>query len=160
MAIMATRLNSVKQYDDNCSGGDDNNDHNVQIIWPKIVHPFLHKLSDGLFCNQEHLRGNNFEATIYMVSLKKGSLAISAPLEPLGWSTGLDISKNHCQSSFLGWLHYFLTFNLPILILFWYSQGWIYVTPRNNKYLGFGCFMLLFDLPANFDICVVQVLLY
>ena len=31
---------------------------------------------------------------------------------------------------------------------FWYlscfKQGWMYVTPRNNKYLGLGCFMLLF----------------
>ena len=30
---------------------------------------------------------------------------------------------------------------------FWYlscfKQGWMYVTPRNNKYLGLGCFMLL-----------------
>ena len=31
---------------------------------------------------------------------------------------------------------------------FWYlscfKQGWMHVTPRNNKYLGLGCFMLLF----------------
>ena len=30
---------------------------------------------------------------------------------------------------------------------FWYmscfKQGWMYFTPRNNKYLGLGCFMLL-----------------
>ena len=60
VAIIATMFNSVDQYDGN---GSDDNGHNAQMVLPKIVHPFLHKLSNGLFFSQEHLRENKFEAT-------------------------------------------------------------------------------------------------
>ena len=47
-------------------------------------------------------------AVWYRVSLKKRSLVIPALLEALGCSKGMNISQKHCQSSFFGWLHYFL----------------------------------------------------
>ena len=62
MSAIATMLNAVDQYDGNGNGSDDNG-HNAQMVLPKIVHPFLHKLSNGLFFSQEHLRENKFEAT-------------------------------------------------------------------------------------------------
>ena len=47
--------------------------------------------------------------------------------------------------------------NGDVSFLFCFKQGWMYVTPRNNKYLGFG--VLCYYLPANFDVCFVQLLL-